>query len=92
MISGALFSEITESRGRFQSQIDAQRVKRLPEVWPMRTNDGRIVGGQAYRAVQTGIDLPLEAGLALERELQAKLFSSNDARRALPLLSKSVAS
>jgi len=35
--------------------------------------------GHVKRAVQTGLELPLEAGLALERELQAKLFASRDA-------------
>lgn len=36
--------------------------------------------GHIKRAVQTGAELPLEAGLALERELQAKLFASADAK------------
>lgn len=35
--------------------------------------------GHIKRSVQTGAELPLEAGLALERELQAKLFNSADA-------------
>ncbi|MEM7199486.1 MAG: enoyl-CoA hydratase/isomerase family protein [Planctomycetota bacterium] len=35
--------------------------------------------GHIKRAVQTGAELPLESGLALERELQAKLFASEDA-------------
>ena len=39
--------------------------------------------GLIKRAVQTGWELPLEAGLALERELQAKLFASDDAREGL---------
>ncbi len=39
--------------------------------------------GHVKRAVQGGIDLPLEAGLALERELQAKLFASEDAREGI---------
>jgi enoyl-CoA hydratase/carnithine racemase len=39
--------------------------------------------GLIKRAVQTGGDLPLEAGLALERELQARLFASEDAARGL---------
>ena len=32
---------------------------------------------------QTGAEVPLEAGLALERELQAILFASDDAREGL---------
>jgi enoyl-CoA hydratase len=39
--------------------------------------------GLIKRAVQTGIDLPLEQGLALERELQARLFASADAAEGL---------
>jgi enoyl-CoA hydratase/carnithine racemase len=39
--------------------------------------------GHIKRAVQTGLELPLEAGLALERELQAKLFASADAKEGL---------
>ena len=39
--------------------------------------------GHIKRAVQTGAGLPLEQGLAYERELQAKLFGSNDAREGL---------
>ncbi|MBV70244.1 MAG: enoyl-CoA hydratase [Myxococcales bacterium] len=39
--------------------------------------------GHIKRAVQSGGELPLESGLALERELQAKLFSSDDAREGL---------
>jgi len=39
--------------------------------------------GHIKRAVQTGAGLPLEQGLALERELQAKLFGSHDAREGL---------
>jgi len=39
--------------------------------------------GHIKRAVQTGAELPLEAGLALERELQAKLFASDDAKEGI---------
>ena len=39
--------------------------------------------GHVKRAVQTGWELPLEAGLALERELQARLFASDDAREGI---------
>jgi enoyl-CoA hydratase/carnithine racemase len=39
--------------------------------------------GHIKRAVQTGAGLPLEQGLAYERELQAKLFGSSDAREGL---------
>lgn len=39
--------------------------------------------GHMKRAVQTGLELPLEGGLALERELQAKLFASSDAKEGI---------
>jgi len=39
--------------------------------------------GHIKRAVIGGADLSLDAGLALERELQAKLFASEDAREGI---------
>ena len=39
--------------------------------------------GHIKVAVQAGVDLALDAGLALERELQAKLFASSDAAEGL---------
>ncbi len=39
--------------------------------------------GNIKRSCQTGADLPLEQGLALERELQALLFNSADAKEGL---------
>jgi len=39
--------------------------------------------GHIKRSVQSGIEVPLEYGLAIERELQAKLFSSKDAKIGL---------
>ncbi len=48
-----------------------------------RDLDDCILRARFERAVQTGAGLPLEAGLALERELQAKLFASDDAREGL---------
>lgn len=39
--------------------------------------------GHIKRAVQSGVDLPLEAGLVLERELQARLFASDDAKEGI---------
>lgn len=39
--------------------------------------------GNIKRAVQSGVEVPLEAGLALERELQAKLFLSSDAKEGI---------
>jgi len=39
--------------------------------------------GLIKRAVQTGGEIPLEAGLALERELQQRLFTGADAREGI---------
>jgi enoyl-CoA hydratase/carnithine racemase len=39
--------------------------------------------GHIKRAVQTGWELPMESALAIERELQASLFSSQDAKEGL---------
>lgn len=39
--------------------------------------------GRIKRAVQSGWEIPLESGLALERELQQQLFQSEDAREGL---------
>ena len=39
--------------------------------------------GLIKRAVRGGLDLPLESGLALERELQQRLFASADAAEGI---------
>ncbi|MBL8862001.1 MAG: enoyl-CoA hydratase/isomerase family protein [Planctomycetes bacterium] len=39
--------------------------------------------GLIKRAVQSGLEVPLEQGLALERELQARLFASSDAQEGI---------
>lgn len=39
--------------------------------------------GAIKRSVQSGLETSLEQGLALERELQAELFASNDAKEGL---------
>src|SRR5438128_1239336 len=39
--------------------------------------------GRLKRAVQSGLEMPLESGLALERELQQQLFQSEDAKEGL---------
>jgi enoyl-CoA hydratase/carnithine racemase len=39
--------------------------------------------GHIKRAVCTGVEIPLEAGLALERELQQRLFTSADAKEGV---------
>jgi enoyl-CoA hydratase/carnithine racemase len=39
--------------------------------------------GLIKRSVQTGSEMPFELALALERELQAQLFASGDAKEGL---------
>jgi enoyl-CoA hydratase len=39
--------------------------------------------GHIKRAVQTGWEIPIESGLALERELQQRLFTSADAKEGI---------
>ena len=48
-----------------------------------RPHKASLAVGHIKRAVQSGWELPLESGLALERELQAKLFASEDAKIGL---------
>jgi enoyl-CoA hydratase/carnithine racemase len=42
-----------------------------------------LAAGLIKRSVQTGSEVPLETGLALEREFQARLFASEDAREGI---------
>lgn len=60
----------------------AERVQRYAEQFcpPHRAS---LAVGKIKRAVQSGIEMSLENGLALERELQAELFASEDAREGL---------
>jgi enoyl-CoA hydratase/carnithine racemase len=39
--------------------------------------------GRIKRAAQSGVDMSLDQGLALERELQAELFASDDAKEGM---------
>lgn len=48
-----------------------------------RPERASLAVGNIKRACQTGGQLPIEQGLALERELQAQLFSSQDAKEGL---------
>jgi enoyl-CoA hydratase/carnithine racemase len=46
-------------------------------------NKAAMAAGHIKRAVQSGSEVPLEYGLAIERELQAKLFASKDAKEGI---------
>jgi enoyl-CoA hydratase len=46
-------------------------------------NKAAMAAGHIKRSVQSGAEVPLEYGLAIERELQAKLFASKDAKEGI---------
>lgn len=46
-------------------------------------NGAAMAVGRIKRAVQSGLEMSLEQGLAFERELQAELFASSDAKEGL---------
>ncbi len=61
------------SREDFHAQVCEYARKFLPP------EKATLAVGQIKRAVQSGLEMGLEHGLAFERELQASLFRSNDA-------------
>jgi enoyl-CoA hydratase/carnithine racemase len=63
--------------GDFEAQLAAYARRFVP---PGRA--ARAVGA-IKRAVLSGLDVPLQSGLALERELQQQLFVSEDAREGI---------
>jgi enoyl-CoA hydratase/carnithine racemase len=46
-------------------------------------NKATLAVGRVKRAVQAALEMPIEQGLALERELQAELFATSDAKEGL---------
>ena len=66
----------------FESEGFAEKVLAFARSFCPPGKAARAVG-LIKRAVQGGAGLPLEAGLALERELQQQLFLSEDAREGL---------
>jgi enoyl-CoA hydratase/carnithine racemase len=67
----------TESHGAFMSKVaDYARSFCKP-------GRATLAVGAIKRAVVSGLEVPLEQGLALERELQAELFASADAKEGL---------
>jgi enoyl-CoA hydratase/carnithine racemase len=73
-----IVSDIYEgSADEFREQItDYARQFTTPNKAPMAV-------GFIKRSVQTGWELPLQDALALERELQAQLFKSEDAKEGI---------
>lgn len=66
-----------ESSADFMTQFLAYAATFCP---PVRASKAV---GHIKRAIQSGTDLPLEAGLTLERELQQRLFESDDASEGI---------
>jgi enoyl-CoA hydratase len=67
----------TETHERFVRQV----LDYAHELCP--PGHASMAVGQVKRAVQSGADMSLEQGLALERELQQHLFRSHDAKEGL---------
>ena len=90
MITGDLMGfDQAEELGLLNQQFDAENEAEFLEAILeyahqfCAPNNASMAVGHIKRAVQTGLEVPLEAGLALERELQAKLFSSMDAKEGI---------
>jgi len=90
MVSGRNF-DFDEARelGIVNQVIDADSgaafLEQVKEYAAQFTTPGKaaMAVGHIKRACQSGAEVPLEQGLAIERELQAKLFSSADAKEGL---------
>ena len=95
MVTGRTFDyEEAESLGLVDSQLEAEDDAGFLEgvhayartfCPPGRAS---LSVGLIKRAVTSGMDLPLESGLALERELQQRLFSSSDAKEGIAAFSE----
>lgn len=90
MANGSMFDyDEAERLGLINGQIDADSEESFMDEILSRAKSycppekaGMSVG-LIKRAVQSGVDLPLESGLAIEREMQQRLFTSNDAREGI---------
>ncbi len=90
MATGQLFDfERGEELGIVNQIIDAetadQFMQAVTEYAAQFTLPNKAAGavGRIKRSVQTGAEIPFEAALALERELQQQLFQSEDAKEGL---------
>lgn len=87
MATGELFSfERAEELGLVNAVLDAPDFRAAALEYARRfvppARASKAVG-RIKRAVQTGLEVSFEAGLALERELQQQLFESSDAREGI---------
>ena len=79
---------VREIRGREREVSDMSRDEFLACILEIANGyctpkKASMAVGHIKRAVQSGGELPLESGLTIERELQAKLFASHDASEGL---------
>jgi enoyl-CoA hydratase/carnithine racemase len=74
-----LVNEVIDADGHadFLDRVQAYARKFTPPA------KAALAVGAIKRAVQSGAEMSLEQGLALERELQSELFASDDAREGL---------
>ncbi len=69
----------------FDAETGEQFKTQVTEYARQFTTPNKAAGavGRIKRSVQTGAEIPFEAALALERELQQQLFQSEDAKEGL---------
>ncbi len=84
MITGALLDpEEAERIGLINRVVDGDPLEYAIE-WARELAQGATMAqGLIKIAVQEGMEMPLNGGLALERELQNRLFASEDAREGI---------
>jgi enoyl-CoA hydratase/carnithine racemase len=66
-----------DSAGDFMAKVHAYARQFCPP------NKASKAAGRIKRSVQSGLEVPFESSLAIERELQQQLFESGDAREGL---------
>lgn len=89
MVTGRTFSfELAQEYGIVNEVFDGDGASFREQVFAYAKqftspNKAPMAVGYIKRSVQTGAELPLQDALALERELQAQLFKSDDAREGI---------
>lgn len=87
MAKGTLFDfETAEKLTLVNELLDAEGFDEAALTYAKQfcpPNKASLSVGLLKRAVVSGAEIPLEAGLALERELQQRLFTSDDAKEGI---------
>jgi enoyl-CoA hydratase len=89
MVTGRTFSfELAQEYGIVNEIFEGDAASFREQVFAYAKqftspNKAPMAVGYIKRSVQTGAELPLQDALALERELQAQLFKSDDAREGI---------